>query len=108
MLPAVVSAEVERALLDYLLTTFHLKDKALEAALFAFLRDDAGTTPRHVSWSLSGRLSDPATRGAVGGSSRRDKTVNVRAQVARSECCAYIAITRSDALVGSNRGVSRK
>lgn len=40
MLPTVVSAEVERALLDYLQTTFHLRDKELEAALFRFLRDE--------------------------------------------------------------------
>ena len=41
MLPTVVSAEVERALLDYLQTTFHLRDKALESALFRFLKDES-------------------------------------------------------------------
>ncbi len=40
MFPTVVSAEIERALLDYLQTTFHLRDKELEASLFEFLRDD--------------------------------------------------------------------
>jgi DEAD/DEAH box helicase domain-containing protein len=39
MLPTVVSSEIERALFDYLQTTFRLQDKSLEAALFAFLRD---------------------------------------------------------------------
>lgn len=40
MFPTVVSSEIERALLDYLRTTFHLRDQGLEAALFRFLRDD--------------------------------------------------------------------
>jgi len=40
MFPTVDSAEIERALLDYLQTTFHLRDKQLEAALFKFLRDE--------------------------------------------------------------------
>ncbi|MEN9577764.1 MAG: hypothetical protein RJA70_773 [Pseudomonadota bacterium] len=39
MFPTVISAEVERALLDYLQTTFHLQDAELEAALFKFLSD---------------------------------------------------------------------
>lgn len=39
MFPTVVTSEIERALLDYLTTTFNLKDKALEAALFSFLQD---------------------------------------------------------------------
>jgi DEAD/DEAH box helicase domain-containing protein len=40
MFPTVVSSEIERALLDYLQTTFHLRDQELEAALFRFLKDD--------------------------------------------------------------------
>ena len=40
MFPTVVSSEIERALLDYLRTTFHLRDKQLEAELFRFLRDE--------------------------------------------------------------------
>lgn len=39
MFPTVVSAEIERTLLDYLRTTFHLRDKELEAALLRFLKD---------------------------------------------------------------------
>src|SRR5687768_12708921 len=39
MFPTVVSSEIERALLDYLQTTFRLRDKELESALFRFLRD---------------------------------------------------------------------
>jgi len=40
MFPTVVSAEIEHSLLDYLQTTFHLRDKSLEEALFRFLRDE--------------------------------------------------------------------
>ena len=40
MFPSVVSAEIERALLDYLRTTLRLRDKAFEEALFRFLRDE--------------------------------------------------------------------
>jgi DEAD/DEAH box helicase domain-containing protein len=39
MFPTVVSSEIERALLDYLQTTFRLQDKELEDALFRYLRD---------------------------------------------------------------------
>lgn len=39
MLPTVVTSEIERALLDYLRSTFRLRDKKLEAALLDFLRD---------------------------------------------------------------------
>jgi DEAD/DEAH box helicase domain-containing protein len=39
MFPTVLSSDIERALLDYLETTFHLSDAALEAALLSFLRD---------------------------------------------------------------------
>ena len=39
MFPTVVSSEIERALLDYLQTTFHLQNKALETALFRYLQD---------------------------------------------------------------------
>ncbi len=40
MLPTVVTSEIERALLDYLQTTFHLRVKSLEAELLRFLRDE--------------------------------------------------------------------
>lgn len=39
MFPTVVSAEIERALVDYLRTTFRLQNKQLEEALFRFLGD---------------------------------------------------------------------
>src|SRR5690554_6615685 len=40
MFPTVVTSEVQRALLDYLRTTFRLADKELEEALFRFLKDE--------------------------------------------------------------------
>lgn len=40
MFPAVVTSEVQRALVDYLRTTFRLADKELERALFRFLADE--------------------------------------------------------------------
>lgn len=41
MLPPIVASEVQRALLDYLRTTFRLRNKGLEEALFRFLSDEA-------------------------------------------------------------------
>lgn len=41
MLPSVVANEVQTALLDYLRTTFKLRDRALETALFRFLSDES-------------------------------------------------------------------
>lgn len=37
--PAAVASEIQSSLLDYLRTTFKLRDRALEAALFTFLQD---------------------------------------------------------------------
>jgi len=54
MLPSVVTTEVKRALIDYLRTTFHLKDKQLEAELLRFLQD--GKTGMFRGPYLDGRL----------------------------------------------------
>jgi DEAD/DEAH box helicase domain-containing protein len=39
MLPAAVAQQVKETLLDYLRTTFNLRDRELDAALLAFLQD---------------------------------------------------------------------
>lgn len=43
MLPSLVADEIRETLLDYLRTTWSFSDKALEAALFAFLEGDGAT-----------------------------------------------------------------
>src|SRR5262245_11007295 len=62
MLPATLALEVERTLLDYLRTTFHFRDRALEAALLAFLRDPSKGLFRgpYVDLRLPFRKADPA------------------------------------------------